>query len=82
MRKPAAKIAVTISADLLKRLDSFVKSKVFKSRSQAVQIAVEEVVERMEHKRLEHECEKLDPRYEQTLADEGLTEDDEEWPNY
>jgi len=78
----AAKIAVTIDDGLLKRLDAFVKNKTFDSRSQAVQSAVISIVERLEHKRLIHECKKLNIDSEQAMADENLEEDLNSWPDY
>ena len=78
----ADKIAISIDHDLLKRLDYFVEKEKFKTRSQAIQLAVSEVLERLEHKRLARECEKLDAQYEQQLADEGLDEDSKEWPEF
>jgi len=35
-----------------------------------------------EHSRLAQEAAKLDPAYEQALAEEGLVQDVEEWPEY
>lgn len=78
----AAKIAITLDPSLLKRLDYFVKHKIFKSRSQAIQLAVQETVERIEHTSLAQACEKLDPDFERQMADEGLTKDDETWSTY
>jgi hypothetical protein len=49
---PTVKIAVTIGADLLARLDQLVKAKQFPSRSRAVQIAIQEQLERLEKSRL------------------------------
>jgi hypothetical protein len=51
-----------------------VKESVFPSRSQAIQVAVEEKLERLEHGRLARECAKLDPEFEKFLAEEGLNE--------
>lgn len=78
----AAKIAISIDSDLLKRLDRFVKKKKFQSRSQAIQYAVSDALQHLEHKRLAQECEKLNPHHEQHLADEGLQEDIREWPEF
>ena len=40
------------------------------------------ILERLERTRLARECAKLDPLFEQQLADEGLAEDLEQWPEY
>ena len=77
-----AKIAVTIDQDLLARLDRLVKDRRFPNRSRAVQEALRDKLERLERGRLARECAKLDPHFEQQLADEGLAEDLEQWPAY
>ncbi|HDP70373.1 MAG TPA: ribbon-helix-helix protein, CopG family [Actinobacteria bacterium] len=77
-----AKIAVSIDQKLLAKLDRLVKSHVFPSRSRAVQDAVEEKLGRLEHSRLAKECAKLDPDFEKSMAEEGLSEELSEWPEY
>ena len=79
---PVAKIAITIETKLLKRLDHLVSSRVFPNRSKAIQGAVEEKLIRIEKNRLAQECAKLDPKYEQSLAEEGFSMELEEWPEY
>ncbi len=54
-----AKIAITIDASLLQRLDSLIKKKYYKNRSQAIQIVVQAQVEKFEHRRLAAECDKM-----------------------
>ena len=78
----ASKIAITIDNKLLKHLDDLVKSKTFPNRSRAIQEAVEEKLSRMNKSRLAQECFKLDPKFEQSLAEEGLSLELEEWPEY
>jgi len=78
----ASKIAITIEEKLVKRLDDLVKSRIFPNRSKAIQEAVEEKLKRMEKTRLAAECAKLEPKFEQTLAEEGFSQDLEEWPEY
>jgi Arc/MetJ-type ribon-helix-helix transcriptional regulator len=78
----AVKIAITLDKDLLNRLDELVKEDRFPNRSQAVQEAVREKLERLDRGRLARECAKLDPRFERKLADEGLAADLESWPEY
>ena len=77
-----AKIAVTIDQDIIERLDRFVRKHVFANRSRAIQEAVQEKLQRMERSRLARECAKLDPAFEKTMAEEGLTEDTSKWPKY
>ncbi|HXZ44668.1 MAG TPA: ribbon-helix-helix domain-containing protein [archaeon] len=77
-----AKIAITIEKELLERLDRLVSSKVFPNRSKAVQEAIQEKLSRVNKSRLARECAKLDPKYERALAEEGLSQDISEWPEY
>jgi Arc/MetJ-type ribon-helix-helix transcriptional regulator len=79
---PRSKIAIAIDEKVLQVLDRLVRSRVFPSRSQAIQIALEEKLERMQAGRLARECAKLDPEAEKALAEEGLSEDLERWPAY
>lgn len=79
----AAKIAISIDSHLLDKLDRFIRNKQFKNRSQAIQSAVSEVVDRLEHSQLKEECAKLDPIYERHMADEWQDiEGEEEWSKY
>ena len=55
---PAAKVAITIEEQLLKRIG------------------------RLKRGRLARECAKLNRSAEQRMADEGLTEDFAEWPEF
>ena len=79
---PASKIAITIDDKLLKQLDIMVKSKVYPNRSKAIQEAVADKLQRLERTRLAQECAKLDPVYEQNMAEEGLAMEMDEWPEY
>jgi metal-responsive CopG/Arc/MetJ family transcriptional regulator len=77
-----AKIAITLERETLAHLDQLVKQRTFPSRSRAIQVAVQEKIERLDKGRLARECAKLDPEFEKALADEGVTEDMAEWPEY
>ena len=77
-----SKIAITLEQQTLKRIDRLVKDRAYRSRSQVIQQAVEEKLERLECSRLARECAKLDPAREQALAEEGLSETHKEWPKY
>lgn len=77
-----SKVAVSLEARTLRRLDQLVRRAVFPNRSQAIQIAIEEKLERLERSRLTRECAKLDPAFEKALAEEGLSEDLSQWPAY
>jgi Arc/MetJ-type ribon-helix-helix transcriptional regulator len=82
MKMAASKIAITIDDNLLKRLDMLVKSNRFPNRSKAIQEAVTEKLMRIEKSRLARECDKLDPEFEQSMAEEGILTELEEWPEY
>jgi Arc/MetJ-type ribon-helix-helix transcriptional regulator len=76
------KIAVTLDRDLVTQLDQLVEANQFPNRSRAVQEAVRDKLQRLQRSRLARESAKLDPAFEQALAEEGLTEDYEQWPEY
>ncbi len=78
----ASKIAITIADKLLKQLDLMVKNKVYPNRSEAIQEAVADELKRLERSRLARECAKLDPYYEQRIAEEGFSMEIDEWPEY
>jgi Arc/MetJ-type ribon-helix-helix transcriptional regulator len=63
-------------------LDRLVNKHVFQSRSQAIQAAVSEKLQRMKRTRLAEECAKLEPTYEKELAEKGLAKDMKEWLEY
>ena len=77
-----AKVAISINKQTLERVDRLVKSQVFPSRSRAIQEAVEEKLNRLEHNRLSAQCAKLNPTAEKALAEEGLSEELVQWPEY
>jgi metal-responsive CopG/Arc/MetJ family transcriptional regulator len=76
------KVAVSLDEYTLQQLDRLVAEAVFPSRSQAIQVAVEEKLVRLKQSRLARECAKLDPTFEKALAEEWLSKDITEWPAY
>lgn len=78
----ASKIAITIDDKILSRLDLLVQSNVFANRSKAIQEAIEDKLIHLDKRRLAQECAKLDRDFEQTLAEEGLSSELDEWPRY
>jgi Arc/MetJ-type ribon-helix-helix transcriptional regulator len=82
MKMGASKIAITLDNEMVKKLDMLVKSNIFPNRSKAIQEAVVEKLTRMQKSRLAQECAKLDPDFEQSLAEEGFKSELEEWPEY
>jgi Arc/MetJ-type ribon-helix-helix transcriptional regulator len=79
---PKAKIAISLEEAMVSRLDSLVRSGVFVNRSQAIEAAVAEKLQRLDRVRLAEECHRLDPAFERELAEEGLSEEISEWPEY
>ncbi len=78
----SVKVAITLDRETLVRVDRLVSQQVFPNRSRAIQSAVSEKLTRMEQGRLAAECAKLDPKFEQALAEEGLSQELESWPEY
>ncbi len=78
----ASKIAITIDSTLVDELDRLVVENKFPSRSRAIQTAVAEKLKKIRATRLATECLKLNPEFEQNIAEEGLSEELESWPEY
>ena len=76
------KIAITIDQMTLEELDRLVNEQVFSNRSQAIQAAVSEKLDRISRNRLAVQCAKLDPKFEKALAEEGMSEELNERPEY
>jgi metal-responsive CopG/Arc/MetJ family transcriptional regulator len=79
---PRSKVAISLDEVTLRRVDLLVSQAVFPSRSRAIQTAVEEKLDRLDRSRLARECARLDPAFEKALAEEGLSEDLRQWPEY
>ncbi len=77
-----AKVAITIEENLLRKLDRVVQKASYPSRSRMIQEAVEEKLTRMDRSRLARECAKLDQIEERRLAEQGLSTELSEWPQY
>ena len=76
------KIAITLDEEFIGELDRLVNRHVFQSRSQAIQEAVSEKLRRIKRSRLAVECGKLQPAVEKAMAEEGMTEEMSQWPEY
>jgi metal-responsive CopG/Arc/MetJ family transcriptional regulator len=79
---PKQKVAVTLDCRLLEEVDELVAIREFPSRSQAIEVALGEALERRARTRLARECARLDPTEERALAEEGLGTEGVEWPAY
>ena len=77
-----AKLAISLDARILRRLDTLVKTRVYRTRSEAIQRAVEEKLGRLDKSRLARECAKLSKTAERAFAEEGFHGDAKEWPAY
>ena len=77
-----SKVAVTLDTQTLRRVDRLVRDARFPNRSQAIETAVAEQLDRLERRRLVEECAKLDPAAERAMAEEGLGADTAAWPEY
>ena len=79
---PKSKIAISLDEIVVKNIDRLVHQKAYKNRSQAIEEAVREKLTRLDRSRLAREVLKLDPKFEHALAEEGLSRDQMEWPEY
>ena len=79
---PMAKIAVSIDQKVVHRLDGLVLKGFFPSRSKAIQVAIENQLQKLDRSRLAIECAKLDPKLEQKMAEDGMQYEVEQWPEY
>jgi len=79
---PKTKVALTLDSALLQRLDELVDRRRFKNRSQAIEAALADTLQRLARTRLARESANLNPREEKRLADEGLADDFASWPEY
>ena len=77
-----SKIAITLDERTVTEVDRLVSQHRFPNRSQAIQEAVDEKLARLSHASLARECAKLDPVFEQALAEEGMGEELDQWPEY
>jgi metal-responsive CopG/Arc/MetJ family transcriptional regulator len=73
-------VAIALYRDLLQRIDRLVVERKFPSRGRAIQLAVKAQIDRLDRRRLARECAKLDPAYEQALAEESASDVLESWP--
>ncbi|HET54133.1 MAG TPA: CopG family transcriptional regulator [Ignavibacteria bacterium] len=76
------KIAISVDKKVLQRIDKLVDQNLFPSRSRAIQIALEEKLSKIDKSRLAVESSKLNKNEEQSLAEEGLIGEINEWPEY
>ncbi len=80
MRK--AKVALSLEAEVVRRVDELVSKGAFANRSQAVEEALREKLARIDRTRLSEEAAKLDPEQEKRLAEEGIEGELKSWPSW
>jgi len=79
---PKSKIAITLDDGIVRRIDTLVHQRACPSRRQAIEEAVREKLTRLGRSRLARELSELDTGFERSLAEEGLSLDRVEWPQY
>ncbi len=79
---PKTKVAITVDSQILDRVDELVARREFRNRSQAIESAITEKLNRTRRTRLARECARLDPAEEKALAEEGLRGSADSWPAY
>ena len=79
---PKTKVALTLDANLLDQVDELVAKRKFRNRSQAIEAALADKLQRLARTRLAREAAKLNPTEEQRLADEGVVDALDSWPEY
>jgi len=79
---PKTKVAVTLDSEILRELDALIADQRFPNRSQAVEAALAEKLDRLARTRLAREVAKLDPSEEKALAEEGMGVELAAWPEY
>jgi metal-responsive CopG/Arc/MetJ family transcriptional regulator len=75
-------ISISLDTDLLESLDRLVAERLFPDRSQLVQEAIREKLDRLALSRLAQNDAGLGARAEPDLCEEGLTVDAGDWPEY
>ena len=79
---PKTKVALTLETRLLEQIDELVARKRFRNRSQAIETALADKLHRLARTRLARESAKLNAREEKRMADEGLIDALDSWPEY
>jgi Arc/MetJ-type ribon-helix-helix transcriptional regulator len=75
-------VALTRDADLLEQVDDLVARQRFRNRSQAVEAALSDKLRRLARTRLAREAARLNPVEEKRVADEGMADALDAWPEY
>jgi Arc/MetJ-type ribon-helix-helix transcriptional regulator len=76
------KVAVSLDDGLVREVDLLVRDARYPNRSQAIEMAVAEHLDRLRRRRLTDACAQLDPDEEVALAESDLEADTASWPPY
>jgi metal-responsive CopG/Arc/MetJ family transcriptional regulator len=76
------KVAVSLDDDLVRQVDLLVRDARYPSRSQAIEMAIAEHLDRLRKRRLADACAQLDSDEEIALAESDLESDAAAWPPY
>jgi Arc/MetJ-type ribon-helix-helix transcriptional regulator len=79
---PKTKVALTLDAGLLDQVDDLVAKRRFRNRSQAVEAALADKLQRLARTRLAREAAKLNPSEEKRFAEDSLIGALDAWPEY
>jgi metal-responsive CopG/Arc/MetJ family transcriptional regulator len=79
---PKTKVALTLDAELLERVDELVAKQKFRNRSQAIEAALADKLRRLARTRLARESAKLNPADEKRVAEDSLVDALDSWPEY
>ena len=76
------KIAITLEENLLDKVNFLVSEGLYPSRSKLIQESLKEKMSNWKRKRLMTELSKLNPKEEQSIADEDISAGNEIWDKY
>ena len=76
-----AKIAISLDKALLKKLDVFISQEDISSRSLIISQAIEAILNARSREAFKRECDKLDSKEEQTMAEEKFN-GEVEWEKF
>ncbi len=79
---PKTKVTLTLDTGMVDQVEQLVAGLRFQNRSQAIEAALADKLQRIARTRLARESAKLNPREEKRLAEDGLVDALESWPEY
>ena len=79
---PTKKITITLEKNTVDDIDKLVKVNKYKSRSKAIQMAIEEYLKMAEKQKLYDQIDKLDEEEEIKVAEETMEAVNEIWDEY